>query len=135
MTLEQNITITGMQDAQAANVQIIAALKPTGAVGKAVKFLTTDLHRYAVSKAHVDTGAMRASIRMNVQLGGEARGLVFVDGSGRNPKSGQPVSAYAKVEELRGGSHAYMGRTVRERATAASVQAGKIILAGMPRGN
>ena len=75
-------TIRGLQEAQAKNAEMIGALQPKGALGEAVKYAVTDLHRYEVTLMHVGRykqsargtyyysrtggvggGAMRASLR------------------------------------------------------------------------
>lgn len=134
MSFRQTVTIEGLQELQAANAKMIAALKPTGAMGKVVQHVTAAFHRYAISITHVDTGALRASERMTVEFGGSARGVVFVDGNNRNPH-GMLVDDYAGIEEARGGSHGYFGRTVRERGPSALKEAGQIIISAMPKGS
>ena len=134
MSFEQKVTIEGLQEVQAANAKMIAELKPNGAMGRAVQHVTAAIHRYAISITHVDSGALRASERMTVEFGGVARGVVFVDGNNRNP-SGTLVDDYALIEEARGGSHSYFGRTVRERGPSALKEAGQIIINAMPKGN
>ena len=106
-----DLTIRGIQQAQAANNKIIAAVKPSGALGRAIQYGTTRVHRYAVGVSHVDTGAMRASHRMQLST---MEGRVYLDRSSRNPRSRQMVYVYGFWEHMRGGGHAFYERTVRE---------------------
>lgn len=129
-----DMTIEGLQEAQAAMNKLAAELQPRGAYGKAVQFVTVGAQAYAVKVAHVDTGAYRASIRQRVELTAEPRGLIYVDQSARNPRSGKLVRDYASVEEQRGGSHAAFARTVNEAGPRLLQQAGRILVEALPRG-
>lgn len=95
-----NITIQGMQEAQAANLKIIAALSPKGAVGIATQEMTIRAFRWVVTMTHVKSGALKSSRRMDVQ---ELKGIIYTE-SGRNPK-GQNPRGYDVPEQARGGSH------------------------------
>lgn len=106
-----SLTIRGLQELNDLNVRTIAALKPASGLGRAVKFAVAEGHRYLVSIVHVDTGAYRASNRMEVE--GD-RGRIYVDPGARNPRSKQLVADYAPEEEARGGGHAAYARTVAE---------------------
>ncbi|GIK42445.1 MAG: hypothetical protein BroJett011_62780 [Chloroflexota bacterium] len=108
---DYSVTIRGLQELNDLNVRTIAALKPTGAMGRAVKYAVTEGHRFLVSIVHVDTGAYRASNRMEVTAD---RGQIYVDPGARNPRSKQLVADYAPEEEARGGEHAAYARTVAE---------------------
>lgn len=107
-----NMTITGIQEAQRANLQAIAALKPRGAFGRMVIYVTREAQRDAVAITHVDTGALRASHRVKVQ---GLRGWVYIDPSSVNPRSGERPAVYGVYEHERGGSHAFYQRVVDER--------------------
>ena len=52
-----DVGIKGLQEAQAANLAVIAAFKPRGVMEEAIKDATTQIHKYLVSVVHVDTGA------------------------------------------------------------------------------
>lgn len=103
------MTIQGLQEAQQANIKVIAAVKPSGGLGRAVQYGTIEAHRIAVSLTHVQTGALRASQRMQVI---SARGIVFIDPSAVNPRHKARPAVYGPVEEARGGEHAFYARTV-----------------------
>jgi hypothetical protein len=108
------MTIQGIQKLQAVNVRMIAALKPSNALGRAIRFATAEAHRYLVTIIHRDTGAYAAAQRMGIEAGG-ARGVVYTDPGATNPRSGQKPVDYGPHEEARGGSHAAYQRTVSER--------------------
>lgn len=102
--LRVDLSIRGLQEAQARNLARIAALKPNGALGRLVRDLTVRAHRYAVAATHVDTGALRASHRLDVQ---PLRGRIYVDPSAVNPRSKRRPAEYGVYEHHRGGSHAF----------------------------
>lgn len=106
-----DMTIKGIQEAQRWNLRAIAALRPSGALGQAIRWGTAAAHRYAVSITHVDTGALRASHRMAVT---NAQGKIYLDASAKNPRSGVRTAVYGPAEEARGGDHAFYRRTVNE---------------------
>ncbi len=111
-----SVTIRGLQEAQAANVRMMAELKPTGSMGRVLRDVVIDLHRYATAITHVDTGALRASHRMAIRgLDGE----LYVEPGARNPRTGQKTEEYGEIEEARGGSHAFYTRTVNEEGQRA----------------
>lgn len=123
------MTIEGLQRLQDANVRMIAALEPRGALGEAVRYATAGAHRYAVYVTHVDTGALRASHRMQV-VG--VRGRVYLDPTGKNPRSRQRTAVYGLYEEARGGRHAFYRRTIEEAGPRLGREAVAIIIRGMP---
>lgn len=104
-------SIRGLQEAQRANAEMIAAVKPSGGLGRAVQYGTIEAHRIAVTFTHVQTGSLRASHRMNVA---GRRGEIYIDPTAVNPRTGNKPSDYGPVEEGRGGLHAFYGRTVNE---------------------
>lgn len=104
------MTIRGIQEAQQANQRRIAALKPSGEYGMAVRDTVAELQRYAIAVTHVDTGALKGSHTMEVK---GLWGRIFISPSGVNPH-GQRPAQYGPVEHARGGSHAFYERTVAE---------------------
>ena len=107
-----NINIEGILEAQQANLIAIEAMSPGGAFGQAIKDATIQTHAYELKTMHVDTGAMKASARMDINLE-KYRGLVFLDPDAYGERSGYPAE-YAPYEHARGGSHAFAQRTVVE---------------------
>ena len=101
-------SIRGLQEAQQANLRMIAAMTPGGRFGNTIRTITTKLQRYEVSVSHVDTGAMRASERIEIK---GLVGRIFLDESATNPRSGALTSVYGAIENARGGAHAFGART------------------------
>jgi hypothetical protein len=129
MTIKVTATIEGLQQAQDANLRVIAAMQPAGATGEATRWLLTAAHRVLVTITHVDTGAYRASHRMVLT---EVRGVIGVDEGATNPRTGKRVSSYAKIEEARGGEHAAYYRTAEDYGPGLLRQSGEIILRALP---
>lgn len=113
MTTTQGIQ--DIQNAQRAMLQLLASVKPGGALGRAVKYASIAAHRYTTSITHVwhfKGGALRASHRIDFR---ESENLaeITLDESAINPR-GQRPSVYGPFEHRRGGSHAFYERTERE---------------------
>ncbi len=111
--MTEGVTIEGLQKAQQDNLKRIAALKPAGALGRAVQYATLSAHRYTVSITHVwryKGGGLRASHRADVR---GLQGTVTIDPNAVNPR-GQRPAVYGPIEHARGGSHAFYARTQRE---------------------
>ena len=107
------LSIEGLQALQAENARMVAALVDAEPV---LQLVAADLHRYAVSITHVDTGALRASHRMTIYA---TSAEIYLDPSARNSRTGQLTAMYGPVEEARGGAHAFYARTVAERGPGA----------------
>ena len=103
--------IRGLQEAQRWNARAIANMKPGGQFGRDLQTIISQVERYEVTIAHVDTGAMKNSIRMELKAL-EAR--TYIDPTARNPRTRAVVARYAEIEDNRGGSHAFAQRTVHE---------------------
>lgn len=129
-SFDVDMTIEGIQELQAANERMIAALKPAGVLGEAVRYGTTEGHRYAVAITHVDTGALRGSHRMLIEGSGD-RGRVFIDPGTRNPRTGQRPADYGVEEHERGGSHAFYARTESEAGDRIGRQMLEIVRRGL----
>lgn len=117
-------SIAGLQRGQARNVRTMAALRPSGAFGEAIRSGTEMAHRAAVNDTAVDTGAWRASHRMTFD---GLRGRVYLSPGARNPKSRQLVRIYAKVYEDRAGSYAVYKNTVRSSTAPIQREAARIL--------
>jgi hypothetical protein len=109
MAFDVKLTITGIQEAQAKNNRNMAALRPAGALGRAVQYGTIAAHRYAIGVTHVDTGTLKGSHRMEI---GGLRGRVYIDPGATNPRSGQRATLYGPYEHQRGGGHAFYQRVI-----------------------
>lgn len=119
------LTIRGLQEAQDAINRAEAALAPSGGLGRAVQHVTAGAHRYAVTIAHVDTGAMRAAQRHETR---GTRGEVYTDPGAVNPRTKERPADYIRYEEARGGSHAVYTRTVQEAGPKLLEQGTRIVL-------
>jgi hypothetical protein len=124
-----NLTITGIQEVQRANLQAIAALRPQGAFGRAIIYAATAAHRYAVAITHVDTGSLRASHRVEVK---GTRGRIYIDPNSVNPRSRTRPVVYGVYEHQRGGSHAFYQRVVDERGSDIADGALRELMRGLP---
>lgn len=122
-------SIKGIQAAQAANLQMMAALKPNGELGEAVRFITTRAHRFATQNTVVDTGSWRASHRMVMQ-GLHAR--IFIDPSSANPRGGRPEEYGAELERIRGGRYAVYKKTAEEAGPGILKEAGQLLIGRLP---
>jgi len=112
MSVTLKPTITSILKIQRANAKIINALKPEGARGRAVKYGLTEGQRAAQAETHVDTGALKASHRMYYDPNGP-KGLIYIDTSAANPRTGAKTSAYGPVEHARGDPHDFYARVER----------------------
>jgi hypothetical protein len=148
-------TIENIQELQARNQEMIAALKPSGAMGEAVRVTAAELQRYAISITHVGRyiqsksgrwryarpheqgrggGALRASHRMTFnESGSTASATINIDASTANPLTGQKPSVYGVYEHRRGGEHAFYSRAVRERGAEAKARGVAALRKGMVR--
>ena len=91
--------ISGIQRAQAENNRRIAELKPQGAAGQALRRAGQMIIRYVVAITHVDTGALRASHRLEIN---GLRGRIYLDPSAKNPRTGAATAMYGAIEHARG---------------------------------
>lgn len=131
--MSDGTTIKGIQEIQAANNQVIAALKPQGGLGKALQYALTASHRYAVAITHVwhyKGGALRASHRMELDLPNRI-GRISIDPSTINPRGSKP-SEYGPIEHARGGEHAFYERTEREAGPRIAAQSQQMFLGWLP---
>lgn len=127
MSNEIHISLRGVQEAQDMNARAIAALRPAGAAGVAVRDATAEMHRYAVSITHVwkyKGGGLKTSHRMEVN---DFRGRIYIDPGVINPRGQRPVE-YGPHEHARGGSHAFYARTMAEVGPAAGAAAVEFLL-------
>lgn len=122
------VQIYGIQRAQAAMLQAVEAVRPSGGLGRAIQGATAEAHRRAVAKTHVDTGALRGSHTMRVN---NAHGEVFISSSARRSDGRRPAE-YGPYEHARGGEHAFYERVVREDGAAIGRAAMSVMMAGLP---
>lgn len=117
------VTIHGIPEAQAELVRQARELRPSGALGKAIKEATLHLHQYAVQITHVDTGALRASHVPEVR---GAMGRIYPNPAATRSDGKKPAH-YGIYEHRRGGAHAFYARTVAEAGRGAHGVAFKVI--------
>jgi hypothetical protein len=141
-----NVYVRGLQELQAANVELMQSVSPRGGLGEAVKQATIFLHRYAVRITHRVTGTLAASHTMNFASGGietfwrgirfksMAVGQIYINPASVNPVTNERPVAYGPVEEARGGSHAFYRRTLEEAGPTAGNLAIAIIYSKLPKG-
>lgn len=122
-------TITGIQQAQRAMLKTLAAVKPSGGLGRALQYMTAEAHRFLVAVTHVDTGAYRGSQIPRQET--PSRYRIYINPSTTNPRTGARPSRYGPVEEARGGSHAAYERTYHEGPAIAG-RAVSYLLADLP---
>lgn len=117
--------IRGLQEAQAACLQLLAAMQPRGALGGAVQFGLATASRLAIAETPVDSGAWRASHRVKME---GLRGQIYLDPTARNPKNGALVRVYAKANAQRKGGRYDVYKTVygQQRAIATAAAEGFI---------
>lgn len=102
------VSIKGLQEFQKANVRMLRAVKPSGAMGRTVKRNIQDSFKLLYARIHVQTGAAKGAIRMAYrETSNQAEGRVYFDTSARNPrgKIHRTVVSYIGSEFGRGGAH------------------------------
>ena len=132
-----DVGMEGLQEAQAGNEKTIAALKPSGLMGRAVLYLTTQAHRHAIYATPWDSGGLRASHRMEVK---GLRGQVFIDPGAVNPMQGNTrPSEYGErlhdqgmVPGVRGGIRAFYQYTVEVGGPSMMRAVEHMLNAGLP---
>jgi len=145
MSVDPRLTITGIQKLQQANAQMINALKPSGARGRAVKYGLTEGQRYAQAITHVGRykvggnwiggGSLKASHRMKYDAGGgRAEGTIYIDPTTRNPVTNALPSIYGVYEHGHGDTHRFYERVIEERGKRISDGMIGVITGAFPKG-
>jgi len=115
VSADLQVEVKGLGRAMAANLRLIAAAKPKGALGQAIKRGLILAHRYVMAITHVDTGTLKKSHRMAIEESiTETRGMISIDPGARNTRTGAFPSVYGPAEHARGGSHAFYQRAEAE---------------------
>ena len=131
------VTIEGLQQAQQANEKMMAALRPRGTFGRAVVYVTTELHRRAVHHTPWETGGLRAAHRMKVK---DLRGEIYIDPAATNPRQGgrRPAEYGFHLHQqgnqpgLRGGVRAFYQYTVEHDGPAIARRGLEMIKGDLP---
>lgn len=132
-----SVSIRGLQEAQRANAQAIAALQPSGPFGRAIVYGTTQTHRHAIYNTPWESGGLRAAHRMDAR---GLRGRVYIDPSAINPRQGNrrpaEYGAYLHAQGmrpgLRGGIRAFYAYTVKHDGPRIAQDAIRVIQRGLP---
>ena len=122
------VDITGIEDARRAMEQAVRAMRPNDAFGKALKATTEHAYLYARQITHIDTGALRASHRMQF-FGKYAE--IYPDPAAVRSDNKRPAE-YAIYEHNRGGAHAFYARTVLEDGKQAAQSGLRLLVKAMP---
>lgn len=131
--MDFRIDIKGLQEAQRHNAQMIRALRTGGPLGEGVRAAGAYLHSRAVMATHVDTGALRASHRMNYrQFLSSPTVEISIDKGAVNPRSRTRTALYGPAEHARGGSHAFYERPYQEHGDRAAAIGAAIMLRSIP---
>jgi len=120
---DYRVQMQGFDQAQAAMKRAVAAVKPDGELGAAVKEALFMAQAYAAQVTHIDTGTLSRSHL--IQYTGGADGFVYPSPYNINPKSHKSASYYAIYEENRGGAHAFYARTISEHGQAILAKTGQ----------
>lgn len=89
-----DLSIKGLQKAQQANLQMIRAMRPSGALGRAIQYAGLTMHRHVVPSTPHQYGALRAAHRVeNKPL--QAR--IYIDPGARAPRSSERPSVYGAI--------------------------------------
>ena len=121
MADDYSVQLQGFEQAQAAMLRAIEAVKPTGALGAAIKEALLMAQAYAAQVTDEDTGTLARSHLIQYDGGS---GFIYPSPYNINPKSHKPPSYYGIYEERRGGAHAFYARTVAEDGQAILEQTG-----------
>lgn len=122
------VDIQGIEAARRSMEQAVKAMKPNSAFGKALKATTQHAYMYARQITHIDTGALRASHRMQF-FGKYAE--IYPDPLAVRGDGGMPAE-YGIYEHNRGGDHAFYARTVAEDGDAAAQSGLRLLVKAMP---
>lgn len=88
------LSIKGLQEAQRANLQMVRAMRPSGALGRAIQYAGLAMHRHVIPSTPHEYGALRAAHRVeNKPL--QAR--IYIDPGARAPRSKQRPSVYGAI--------------------------------------
>ena len=106
-----DIRVKQNRAAQQKNLKRIRALNPRGELGKMAQYAAMKTHEYMRSIVHVRTGALKSSLI--IVRPGANKFVVRISGTARGVGKSRP-SVYGPIENARGGSHAFVDRTMRE---------------------
>lgn len=115
------LSVTGLRQAQAANVRLIKALDPRNEMGAITQRATLKVFYKMRSLVHRQSGTLAAALTVDFKATARtATGSVYIDTGVVNPRSGAYPAFYGPLENARGGSHAFIDRTYAEFQQAAA---------------
>lgn len=106
-----DIRVKQNRAAQEKNLKRIRALSPRGELGKMAQYAAIKTHAYMRSIVHVRSGALKSSLI--ILRPSASTFVVRISGTARGVGKSRPA-VYGPVENARGGSHAFVDRTMRE---------------------
>lgn len=112
-----DMSIRGIQKVQQANLQMIRAMKPSGALGRAIQYAGLAMHRHVVPSTPHEYGALRAAHQVeNKPL--QAR--IYIDPGARAPRRnarpavyGARLHGHGMIPGLRSGIRAFYAYSVQ----------------------
>lgn len=140
MSMSITAILRGHTELQEANQQIIAAVQPSGRLGRAVVYVTTQAQRYAIYNTPWDTTVLRKSHRMEISGGGK-RGRVYIDPATVNPMRGNrrpsvygaELHTHGLTPGVRGGIRAFYQYTVEHDGPGILRRGVRLIEQGLPK--
>ena len=89
-----DLSIRGLQKAQQANLQMVRAMRPGGALGRVIRYAGLAMHRHVVPSTPHEYGALRAAHRIeNKPL--QAR--IYIDPGATAPRRKQRPAVYGAI--------------------------------------
>lgn len=111
--------ISGLQEAQKANLKHVRDLRAGTSLNRAIKWGGAAAHRAAITATPWDTSALRNSHRIKFD-GGQHRATIHIDPGAVNPRGQRPsrygphLHAQGKRSGLKGGVRAFYEYTVEQ---------------------
>ena len=85
------LSIKGLQEAQQGNLQMVRAMRPGGALGRAIQYAGLAMHRHVVPSTPHRYGALRAAHRVENR---PLHARIYIDPGARAPRSKQRPAVY-----------------------------------------
>ena len=109
--MSMGLSIKGLQEAQRAMLQVVMAMRPGGALGRAIQYAGLTMHRHVVPSTPHEYGALRAAHRVeNKPL--QAR--IYIDPGATAPRRkerpavyGPRLHSHGMIPGLRSGIRAF----------------------------
>lgn len=88
------MSIKGLQEAQQGNLQMIRAMKPSGALGRAIQYAGLAMHRHVVPSTPHEYGALRAAHRVENK---PLQVRIYIDPGARAPRRKERPAVYGAI--------------------------------------